>query len=70
MKELIIPLHKSLVRPHLENITQANSLYFTRDMHYLGKRQKVLLRMVKCLRGHIYHVRAIPAVEYRGLEIN
>ena len=56
-KELIHPLYKSLVRPHLEHEVQFLSPYLRRDIDKLEKMQRRATKMIPEIRNHSYHQR-------------
>ncbi len=53
-KEIILPLHRALVRPHLAYAIQANCLYLKKDTCHLERIQRTASSWVKGLRdlGH------------------
>ena len=56
-KELIIPLHKTIVRPHLEYCIQAWRLYRKKDIDVLQKVQRRATKMIRRLRNISYEMR-------------
>ena len=54
-KELIIPLYKSLVRPHLEHAVQFCSPHLRRDIDKMEKIQRRATKMIHEIRNHSYH---------------
>ena len=56
-KELILPLCKSRVRPHLEHAVQFWSPHLGRDIDKMGKRQRRATKMIPEIRNHSYHQR-------------
>ena len=56
-KELILPLYKSLVRPHLEHAVQFWSPHLRRDIDKIEKIQRRATKMVPEIRNYIYHQR-------------
>ena len=53
VKAIILPLHISLVRAHLDYCVQAWSPYYRKDIDKLEKVQKRAVRMITDLRGNI-----------------
>ena len=56
-KELILPLYKSLVRPHLEHAVQFWFPHLRRDIDKMEKIQKRATKMIPEIRSHSYHQR-------------
>ena len=56
-KGLILPLYKSLVRPHLEHAVQFWSPYLRRDIDKMEKIQRIATKMIAEIRNHSYHQR-------------
>ena len=56
-KELILPLYKSLVRPHLEHAAQFWSPNLRRDIDKIEKIQRRATKMIPEIRNHVYHQR-------------
>ena len=56
-KELILPLYKSLVRPHLEHAVQFWSPNSRRDTDKIEKIQRRATKMIPEIRNHSYHQR-------------
>ena len=56
-KELILPLYKSLVRPHLEHAVQFWSLHLRRYIDKMKKIQRRATKMIPEIRNHSYHQR-------------
>ena len=56
-KELILPLHKSLVHPHLEHAVQFRSPHLRRDIDKMEKIQRRATKMIPEIRSHSYHQR-------------
>ena len=56
-KELILPLYKSLVRPHLEHAVQFWSPHLRRDIGKMEKIQRRATKMIPEIRNHSYHQR-------------
>ncbi len=54
MKDNLVPLFNSLVRPYLEYTTQANSLYLKSDIHFQERTQRAPWRLVKSPKGPTY----------------
>ena len=54
-KELILPLYKSLVRPHLEHAMQFWSPNLRRDIDKIEKIQRRATKMIPEIRNHSYH---------------
>ena len=54
-KELIHPLYKSLVRPHLEHAVQFWSRNLRRDIEKIEKIQRRATNMIPEIRNHSYH---------------
>ncbi len=46
-KEIILPLHRALVRPHFEYAIQANCPYLKKDIYHLERIQRAATRWVK-----------------------
>ena len=55
--ELILPLDKSLVRPHLERKVQFWSPHLRRDIDKVEKIQKRETKIIPNIRNHSYHQR-------------
>ena len=55
--ELILPLYKSLVRPHLEHAVQFWSPNLRRDIHKIEKIQRRATKMIPEIRNHSYYQR-------------
>ena len=56
-KELILPLYKSLVRPHLEHAVQFWFTHLRRDIDKMEKIQRRATKMIPEIRNHSYHQR-------------
>ena len=56
-KELILPLYKSLDRPHLEHAVQFWSPHLRSDIDKLEKKQRRATKMIPEIRNHSYHQR-------------
>ena len=56
-KELILPLYKSIVRPHLEHAVQFWSPNLRRCIDKIEKIQRRTTKMIPEIRNHIYHRR-------------
>ena len=56
-KELILPLYKSIVRPHLNNEVQFWSTYLRRYIEKIEKMQNRITKMIPEIRNHSYHQR-------------
>ena len=56
-KELILPLYKSLVRPHLEHVVQFWPPNLRRDIVKIEKIQRRATKMIPEIRNHSYHQR-------------
>ena len=56
-KELIIPLYKTIVRPHLEYCIQAWRLYRKKDSDILERVQRRATKMIQKLRNISYEMR-------------
>ena len=56
-KELMLPLYKSLVRPHLEHAVQFWSPHLRRDIDKMEKIQRRATKMIPEIRYHSYHQR-------------
>ena len=56
-KELILPLYKSLARPHLEHAVQFWSPHLRRDIDKMEKIQRRATKMIPEIRSHSYHQR-------------
>ena len=56
-KELILPVYKSLVHPHLEHAVQLWSPYFKQDIDKIEKTQRRATKMIPEIRNHIYQQR-------------
>ncbi len=48
--DIVIPMHLSLARPHLEYAIQASSTCVKQDVDHLERLQRLATRMVKCCR--------------------
>ena len=55
-KELIIPLYKTIVRPHLEYCIQAWRLYRKKDIDMLERVQRTATKMIPKLRNVSYEI--------------
>ena len=51
-KELILPLYKYLVRPHLEHAVQFWSPHLRRDIDEMEKKQRRATKMIPEIRNH------------------
>ena len=56
-KKLILPLYKSLVRPHLKHVVQLWFPHLRRDVHKMEKIQRRPTKMIPEIRNHCYHQR-------------
>ena len=56
-KELIIPLYKTIVRPHLEYGIQARRPYHKKDIDMLERVQRRATKMIQKLRNISYEMR-------------
>ena len=56
-KELILPLYKSIVRPHLEHAVQFWSPNLRRDIDKIEKIPRRATKMISEIRNHSYHQR-------------
>ena len=56
-KELILPLYKSLVRPHLEHAVKFLSPHLRPDIDKMEKIQRISTKMIPAIRNHSYHQR-------------
>ena len=56
-KELILPLYKSLVCPHLEHAVQFCSPHLRRDIDKMEKMQRRAAKMIREIRNYSYHQR-------------
>ena len=56
-KELIIPLYKTIVRPHLEYCIQAWRPYRKKDIDMLERVQRRATKMIQKLRNISYEMR-------------
>ena len=56
-KELILPLYKSLGRPHLEHAVQFWSPHLRRDIDKMETIQRRATKMIPEIRNHSYHQR-------------
>ena len=56
-RELILPLYKSLVRPHREHAVQFCSPNLRRDIDKIEKIQRRAKKMIPEIRNHSYHQR-------------
>ena len=54
-KELMLPLCKSLVRPHLEHEVQFWYPYLREHIHKIEKKQRRATKMIPEIRNHSYH---------------
>ena len=70
-KELIIPLYKTIVRPHLEYCIEAWRPYLKKDVDILERVQRRATKMKKILRNISYEMRlkecGLTALETRRL---
>ena len=57
IKELILPLYKSLVLPHLKHAVQFWSPHLRRDIDKMEKIQRRATKMIPEIRNHSYHQR-------------
>ena len=55
--ELMLPLYKSLVRPHLEYTVQFWSLHLRRDIDKMERVQRKATKMIPEIRNHSYQQR-------------
>ena len=53
-KELILPVYKSQVHPHLKHAVQLWSHYFRQDIDKIEKTQRRATKMITEIRNHIY----------------
>src|SRR5215813_14222909 len=58
-KDVILPLYKSLVRPHLEYAVQFWSPHYRRDISCIEKVPKRATRMIEAMKGKTYEERLI-----------
>ena len=56
-KKLILPLYKSIVRPHLKHAMQFCSPHLRRDIDKIEKIQRRATKMIPEIRNHSYHQR-------------
>ena len=56
-KEIIIPLYKTIVRPHLEYCIQAWRPYCKKDIDILERVQRIATKMIQKLRNISYKMR-------------
>ena len=56
-KELILPLYKSVFRPHLEHAVQFWSPHLRRDIEKIGNIQRRATKIIPEIRNHSYHQR-------------
>ena len=54
-KNCILPLFKSLVRPHLEHAVQFWSPHLRRDIDKMEKIERKATKMIPEIRNHSYH---------------
>ena len=54
-KELILPLYKSLVLPHLDHAVQFWSPHLRRDIDKMEKLQRRATKIIPEIRNHSYH---------------
>ena len=54
---MILPLYKSLVRPHLEHAVQFRSRNLRRDIDKMEKIQRRVTKMIPEIKNHSYHQR-------------
>ena len=69
-KELIIPLYKTIVRPHLEYCIQAWRPYRKKDNDILERVQRRATKMIPKLRNISYEIRGLTTLETRRLRGN
>ena len=58
-KQVIVPLYKAIVRPHLEHCTQAWRLYRKKDIDKLERIQRRATKMIPELRDLSYKSRLL-----------
>ena len=66
-KDIILPLYKSLVRPHLEYCVQVWRLHLIKDIKLIENVQHRATRMIRELKGHTYEER-LTALNLTTLE--
>ena len=69
-KELILPLYKSLVRPHLEHAVQFGSPHIRGDNNKVEKLQRRAIKKIPEIRNHSYHQRIqdLDLIENKNIE--
>ena len=68
-KELIIPLYKTIVRPHLEYCIQAWRPYRKKDIDMLERVQRRATKMIQKLRNISYEMRLLWSNNTRNQKI-
>ena len=73
-KSVMVPLYKSIVRPHLDYCVQAWRPHYRKDIDKLEKMQRRAMKMVKGLEGHSYSDRlrilGFTTLETRFFRVN
>ncbi len=66
-KEIILPVHRALVKPYLEYAIQANCPYLKKDIYHLERIQRAATNWAKGLRNLSYEDR-LKELKLQSLE--